>query len=45
MIITKNKATNTQISVDKSKDVTSKKRLEARWQTINGKLICHWVKV
>ena len=45
MICTEKTATGTQFFFDKQKDVPAKKKLEARWQTVNGKLVCRWVEV
>ena len=45
MIDTEKTAKGKQFFFDKQKDVPTKKKLEARWQTVNGKLVCRWVEV
>jgi hypothetical protein len=45
MISTENKAHTTQIFINKQPNVPVKKQLEARWETVNGKLVCRWVEV
>ena len=45
MICTEKTATEKQLFFDKQKDVPAKKKLEARWQTVNGKLVGRWVEV
>lgn len=45
MISIDKKAHTTQIFIDKQKDVPAKKQLIARWESVNGKLVCRWVEV
>ena len=45
MISTEKTTNPTQIHFNKQPHVPAKKQLEARWQTVNGKLVCRWVEV
>ncbi len=47
MISTEKKATTTttQILSNKQRSPSTKKQLIARWSTVNGELVCRWVKV
>lgn len=44
MITTNKNITTTQVDFEIKPNVTSKKKLVARWKTINGKLVCRWVE-
>lgn len=45
MISTANKTHTTQRFIQKQPPVPVKKKLEARWENVNGKLVCRWVQV
>ena len=44
MITTKKNITTTEVDFDIKPNDTSKKKLVARWKTINRKLVCRWVE-
>ena len=45
MISTANKAHTTQKLLQKQPHVPVTKKLEARWENVDGKLVCRWVQV
>ncbi|MEM8722885.1 MAG: hypothetical protein AAGE84_26980 [Cyanobacteria bacterium P01_G01_bin.39] len=44
MISTETKAQTTKKSINQQHVITIKPNLEARWSTVEGKLVCQWVK-
>ena len=44
MICTKETLTKTNSLSNQESNLKQKQRLIARWKTVNGKLICQWVK-
>lgn len=45
MILKYQKAHTAQLFINKQALPSNKPKLEARWEKINGKLVCRWVKV
>ncbi|MGV2831819.1 hypothetical protein [Myxosarcina sp. GI1(2024)] len=45
MIYTEKTAINKQSSVEKSSSFSSKRKLRASWQKVDGKLVCQWIKL
>ncbi|MEM7592067.1 MAG: hypothetical protein AAF383_11220 [Cyanobacteria bacterium P01_A01_bin.83] len=44
MISTETKAQTTKKSINQQPVIPAKRHLEARWLTVEGKLVCQWVK-
>lgn len=45
MISTEKQVISTQFYFDNQPKLSPKKRLEARWEKVNDRLICRWVEV
>jgi hypothetical protein len=45
MISTEKQVTSTQFHFDNQPKLSTKKRLEARWEKVDDKLVCRWVEV
>ena len=44
MITTQKNITTAEVNLNIEPNITSKKKLVARWKTINEKLVCRWIE-